>query len=81
MPLTRLIILALALLLPLAGCARTKWNRPNSTQADFDRELSDCDAVADPSRNMPQNIPLFGSLRPVLTGPEQSCMRKRGWVP
>ena len=81
MPFTRLIVLALAVALPLGGCVKSKWDRPNSTKADFNRELSDCDAVADPNRNIPDRTPLFGSLRPVLTEAEQSCMRRRGWVP
>ncbi len=81
MSLTRLSILALAILVPLTGCAKSKWDRPGSTQADFNRELSDCDATADPEKNTPQPPPLFGALRPVLTQAEQSCLRRRGWVP
>ncbi len=81
MSVTRLTILALAATLVLAGCAKSKWDRPGSTQADFKRELSDCDATADPEKNMPQRIPLFGALHPVLTEAEQTCMRRRGWVP
>jgi hypothetical protein len=78
---TRLTLLALALLLPLGGCAKTRWNRPGATQADFDHELAECDAVADPTQNMPAAVPPFGVLHPVLTPAEQSCMRSRGWVP
>ncbi len=81
MSLTRLSILAMTLLLPLAGCGKSKWDRPGSTQADFNRELADCDTTADPDKNIPQNTPIFGALHPVLTEAEQTCLRRRGWVP
>lgn len=68
-------ISALLLALAAAGCATKLWNKPGSTQSDFNRESYDCEKDARQSGYYGGG--LAGALN--MQAFQERCMVSKGW--
>jgi hypothetical protein len=73
--------LALGAACAVAGCSVVEWRKPGFTQADFQRDLAQCDLMVAPEDNIPQPTRPLSGLGLGLTDGEKYCLRGKGWVP